>query len=124
MFFSSNLKICTFGLDWEEFSVPQHSQIWEAANVQGIQIPYLCHKPEPVYRSDANCRACMVEIEGERVLAASCVRNVSEGMIVNSDSARAKTASATILELLVPDQPQVPHDISSHFSDMAKVNDV
>ena len=124
MFDSANQKMVTFVLDGEEVSVPEDSTIWEAANGQGIQIPYLCHKPEPGYRSDGNCRACMVEIEGERVLAASCVRNVSEGMIVNSDSARAKTARATIVELLVADQPKVPHDISSHFWDMAKVNDV
>jgi formate dehydrogenase major subunit len=124
MFDSANQKMVTFVLDGEEVSVPEDSTIWEAANGQGIQIPYLCHKPEPGYRSDGNCRACMVEIEGERVLAASCVRNVSEGMIVNSDSARAKTARATIVELLVADQPKVPHDISSHFWDMAIVNDV
>ncbi|MBT6271267.1 MAG: formate dehydrogenase subunit alpha [Rhodobacteraceae bacterium] len=124
MFDSANQKMVTFVLDGEEVSVPEDSTIWEAANGRGIQIPYLCHKPEPGYRSDGNCRACMVEIEGERVLAASCVRNVSEGMIVNSNSARAKTARATIVELLVADQPKVPHDISSHFWDMAKVNDV
>ena len=124
MFDSADQKMVTFILDGEEVSVPEDSTIWEAANGRGIQIPYLCHKPEPGYRSDGNCRACMVEIEGERVLAASCVRNVSEGMIVNSDSARAKTARATIVELLVADQPKVPHDISSHFWDMAKANDV
>ena len=122
MFDSANQKMVTFVLDGEEVSVPEDSTIWEAANGQGIQIPYLCHNPEPGYRSDGNCRACMVEIEGERVLAASCVRNVSEGMIVNSDSARAKTARATIVELLVADQPKVPHDISSHFWHMAKAN--
>ena len=40
----------------------------------GIDIPHLCHRPQPGYRPDGNCRACMVEIEGERVLAASCIR--------------------------------------------------
>ena len=124
MFDSVNQKMVTFVLDGEEVSVPEDSTIWEAANGRGIQIPYLCHKPEPGYRSDGNCRACMVEIKGERVLAASCVRNVSEGMVVNSDSVRAKTARATIVELLVADQPKVPHDISSHFWDMVKANDV
>ena len=108
MFDSVNQKMVTFVLDGEEVSVPEDSTIWEAANGRGIQIPYLCHKPEPGYRSDGNCRACMVEIKGERVLAASCVRNVSEGMVVNSDSVRAKTARATIVELLVADQPKVP----------------
>ena len=44
--------------------------IWQVAKRQGTDIPHLCYAPEPGYRPDGNCRACMVEIEGERVLAA------------------------------------------------------
>ena len=51
--------------------------IWQVAKRQGIEIPHLCYSPEPGYRADGNCRACMVEIEGERVLAASCIRKPS-----------------------------------------------
>jgi formate dehydrogenase major subunit len=54
MFDSVNQKMVTFVLDGEEVSVPEDSTIWEAANGRGIQIPYLCHKPEPGYRSDGN----------------------------------------------------------------------
>ncbi len=43
--------------------------IWQVADRLGIEIPYLCYAPEPGYRADGNCRACMVEIEGERTLA-------------------------------------------------------
>ena len=50
----------------------------------GTEIPHLCHSPEPGYRADGNCRACMVEIEGERVLAASCKRTPHVGMKVKS----------------------------------------
>ena len=46
-----------------------------------IKIPHLCHKPTTAYRPDGNCRACMVEIEGERTLAASCIREPSEGWL-------------------------------------------
>ena len=42
-------------------------------------IPHLCYSPAPGYRPDGNCRACMVEIEGERVLAASCMRRPDAG---------------------------------------------
>ena len=48
--------------------------IWQVAQRRGTEIPHLCYCPKPGYRADGNCRACMVEIEGERVLAASCIR--------------------------------------------------
>ena len=124
MFDSAKEKIVTFVLDGKDVSVPEGSTIWEAANGQGLKIPHLCHKPEPGYRSDGNCRACMVEIEGERVLAASCIRSVSEGMVVKSESERAKIARATVIELLVADQPKLAHDASSHFWDMVEATGV
>ena len=55
----------TFKLNGEEVTVTEGTSIWEAAKAEGKLIPHLCHKPEPGYRSDGNCRACMVEIEGE-----------------------------------------------------------
>ena len=58
--------------------------IWQVAKREGIEIPHLCYAPEPGYRADGNCRACMVEIEGERVLAASCIRKPAAGMKVNA----------------------------------------
>ena len=60
----------TLILDGRDVTVPEGTTIWEAANGQGLKIPHLCHKPQPGYRPDGNCRACMVEIAGERVLAA------------------------------------------------------
>src|SRR5262245_30339139 len=74
--------------------------------------------PEPGYRADGNCRACMVEIEGERVLAASCIRKPTEGMKVKTASDRAKTARQMVFELLIADQPDrktVAHDPQSKF---------
>ncbi len=75
--------------------------IWQVADRQGIEIPHLCWLPEPGYRADGNCRACMVEIEGERVLAASCIRKPAPGMKVATASERAKTARRMVFELLV-----------------------
>ena len=68
---SLNLKTVTFSLDGKYVTVPEGTTIWEAANAKGTLIPHLCHKPSTGYRADGNCRACMVEIEGERVLAAA-----------------------------------------------------
>src|SRR6266566_2064911 len=63
--------------------------IWQVAQRRGIDIPHLCYSPEPGYRPDGNCRACMVEVEGERVLAASCIRKPTAGMKVRTASERA-----------------------------------
>lgn len=121
---STPQKTVTFELDGREVTVDQGTTIWQAAQAEGQLIPHLCHKPEPGYRSDGNCRACMVEIEGERVLAASCIRAVQEGMVVHTSSERAEKSRALVVELLAADQPDTVHDASSHFSKMAQMNDV
>ncbi len=117
-------KTVTFNLNGEDVTVPEGWTIWEAAKGQGFTIPHLCHKPQPGYRPDGNCRACMVEVEGERTLVASCIRPAADGMVVKTDSERAEKSRAMVMELLVADQPEEAHDISSHFWDMAKLSDV
>ncbi len=111
----------TFTLDGQDVSAEPGETIWQVAKRHGTTIPYLCHKDAPGYRSDGNCRACMVEIDGERVLAASCVREPAAGMVVKSASARARTARKMVMEMLVADQPAraEAHDSGSHFWDMA-----
>ncbi|MYH56619.1 MAG: 2Fe-2S iron-sulfur cluster binding domain-containing protein, partial [Boseongicola sp. SB0675_bin_26] len=111
----------TFTMDGEEVSVEEGTTIWEAAHGRGLTIPHLCHKPSPGYRPDGNCRACMVEVEGERTLVASCIRPVAEGMVVRTDSGRAERSRRLVVELLAADQPKTPHDRSSHFHVMANV---
>ncbi|MEM8850748.1 MAG: formate dehydrogenase subunit alpha [Pseudomonadota bacterium] len=116
------LDVITFTLDGEEVTAQPGQTIWEVANGRGLAIPHLCHKPAPGYRPDGNCRACMVEIAGERVLAASCIREPSDGMVVMTNSDRAKTSRAMIIEMLLADQPEraVAHDRSSHLWDVAE----
>ena len=111
----------TFTLDGAEVSAPAGQTIWDVTKGKGFIIPHLCHRDEPGYRSDGNCRACMVEVEGERTLAASCIRPVAEGMVVHTRSDRAKQARRMVMEMLVADQPQqeVAHDKSSHLWEMA-----
>ncbi len=116
----------TFTLDGQTVTANAGETIWEVANGRGLVIPHLCHKPQPGYRSDGNCRACMVAIEGERTLAASCIREPQEGMIVTTDQPRETQARRMVMELLVADQPEqaTAHDKSSHLWDMAAKQDV
>ena len=116
----------TFTLDGETVEAGQGLTIWEVANGRGLKIPHLCHKPAPGYRPDGNCRACMVEIEGERTLSASCIREPAEGMVVVTNNARAVNARKMVVELLMADLPtqDVSHDKSSHMWDMAAMNGV
>lgn len=95
--------------------------LWDVAHRLGTEIPHLCHANAPGYRSDGNCRACMVEIEGERTLAASCIRTPVDGMTVRTDSSRAIASRRMIIELLMADQPARAdaHDRSSQFWAMA-----
>ena len=67
--------------------------IWQVATGAGIEIPHLCYAPEPGYRPDGNCRACMVEIDGERVLAASCMPQADAGHDRSRPTRRAPTAA-------------------------------
>ena len=69
-----------FMLDSREVEASPAETIWQVAKREGVDIPHLCWLPEPGYRADGNCRACMVEVEGERVLAASCQRKAAPGM--------------------------------------------
>src|ERR1700758_3093887 len=89
-----------FFLDGSEVSAEPGETIWQVANRQGTEIPHLCWLPKPGYRADGNCRTCMVEIEGERVLAASCIRRPAKGMSVKTDTDRAQKARRTVFELL------------------------
>ncbi len=116
----------TFELDGVSVTAEAGETIWEVAKRNGTTIPHLCHKDQTGYRADGNCRACMVEIEGERTLAASCIRTPSEGMVVNSANDRARTARRMVMEMLVADQPapEQAHDRSSHLWDMADAQGV
>ncbi len=112
----------TLTLDGVEVQAYPGETLWQVARRAGETIPHLCFKDAPGYRADGNCRACMVEVEGERVLAASCIREAAPGMVVRSAaSARAQDARKAVLELLLADQPERDSspDRSSHLWEMA-----
>ena len=94
-----------FTLDGLEVEAQPGETLWQVAHRLGTTIPHLCYAHKPGYRADGNCRTCMVEIEGERVLAASCIRTATAGMKVTTDNARARSARNGVMELLLADQP-------------------
>jgi formate dehydrogenase major subunit len=107
----------TFTIDRRDVDIRVGETIFQAARRLDIKLPHLCYSPKPGYRPDGNCRVCMVEIEGERVLAASCIRTPTPGMKVKTDTHRAETARKMVLELLAVDQPprETSHDPQSEF---------
>ena len=96
-------ELIEFRLNGEAVSARPDETIIEAAQRHGVEIPHLCYKPG--MRPDGNCRACMVEIKGERVLAPSCCRKPAPGMEVTSDSPRAVHSQKIVVEMLAADVP-------------------
>ena len=107
----------TFELDGVQVEAEEGESIWQVAKRVGTTIPHLCWQPEKGYRADGNCRACMVEVDGERTLAASCVRIPTDGMKVKTATERAKKSRDMVFELLLADQPErsQAHDPESKF---------
>ena len=94
-----------------------HETIIQTARRVGVEIPHLCYKEG--MRPDGNCRACMVEIKGERVLAPSCCRKPAAGMEVTTDSTRAVASQKMVLELLLSDMPKERHTLNSELDQWA-----
>ena len=92
-----------FQLDGQPIQAFGGETILSAARRHGVEIPHLCFKDG--YRPDGNCRACVVEIKGERTLAPSCCRNVTAGMQVQAQSERAVKSQKMVVEMLLSDMP-------------------
>jgi formate dehydrogenase major subunit len=101
---NASLQTVTFEINGREVQALQHETLIEVAQREGVDIPHLCYKEG--LEAVGNCRSCMVEIAGERVLAPSCCRYPSPGMKVTTDSERAVKAQKLVLELLASDMPE------------------
>jgi formate dehydrogenase major subunit len=96
-----------FEINGREVEALAHETLIQVADREGIDIPRLCYKEG--MEAVGNCRSCMVEIDGERVLAPSCCRNPVQGMKVTTDSARAVASQKMVLELLLADMPETDY---------------
>ena len=94
-----------FKINGSELSANKDESIWQAAKRNNIDIPHLCHADEIGYDPNGNCRACVVQVKGERTMAASCIRKPSEGMEVDTISKDVNDTQKIIFELLAADQP-------------------
>jgi formate dehydrogenase major subunit len=114
--------IVNFKLNDREVSGRSDELLIEIARREGVEIPHLCYSSalEPV----GNCRACMVEIGGERVLAPSCCRTPTAGMQVTTDSERALKSQKLVLELLLADMPETAYTRASELDHWAAKLDI
>ena len=100
---SKDTNTIAFELNGTTITADKDETILTAAQRHGIEIPHLCYADG--LEAVGNCRACMVEIDGERVLAPSCCRYPSKDMKVSSTNERAVNAQKMVLELLNSDMP-------------------
>ncbi|MBQ0945819.1 formate dehydrogenase subunit alpha [Ideonella sp. 4Y16] len=96
-------KMIAFVLDGQPAEAFEGESILKAAERHGVSVPRLCFSDG--LRPDGNCRACVVEVKGERALAASCCRSVQPGMEVNASGERPRKSQQMVLELLLADRP-------------------
>ena len=108
----------TFTLNGKTVVANPEQTILQAAQAQGIDIPRLCYMEG--MRADGNCRTCMVEIKGERVLAPSCCRYPKDGMEVTTNSARAIVSQKMSIELLLADVAETSYTRNSELDFWAK----
>ena len=102
-----DVPLVTFELNGREVTGRANETLIQIADREGVAIPRLCYKDG--LDAVGNCRSCMVEIDGERVLAPSCCRYPTPGMKVSSDSARAVASQKLVLELLLSDLPETAY---------------
>jgi CRP-like cAMP-binding protein/Fe-S-cluster-containing hydrogenase component 2 len=98
----SAIALIELTIDGKKISVPVGTTVFDAARLNDIAIPTLCHQQNetPI----GVCRLCVVDV-GARVFTASCVRPAEAGMVVNTSSDKVKRARHTLLEILMSDHP-------------------
>ena len=107
-------QLVTVTINGKKFEGNPTETILDISERNGISIPRLCYMEG--MRPDGNCRVCMVEIEGERVLQPSCTRTITNGMIINTSNKRVKHSQKLVLELLAADVSEEVYDKDSELT--------
>jgi len=96
-------QLVNLTIDGTPVSVPAGTLVIEAAKQAGVLVPHYCYHPGlPVA---GVCRMCLVHVEKQPKLAIACATQVSEGMVVNTQAAEAKSARQSVLEFLLINHP-------------------
>ena len=93
----------TLEIDGQEITVEDGLNVIQAAEQAGIEVPHYCYHPG--LSISGNCRMCLVEIEKMPKLQIGCNTRVSDGMVVKTNSERAKQAQAAVLEFILINHP-------------------
>lgn len=114
-------KTISFTLNDKTVNARDDETLFDITKREGTALPHLCSGFHKYNKADGNCRLCVVEIEGERTLTASCLRKAQDGMVVHTHSEKVTKSRKMIMELLLADQParnECP-DPQSHLWKMA-----
>ncbi|HON41873.1 MAG TPA: NADH-dependent [FeFe] hydrogenase, group A6 [Bacillota bacterium] len=93
----------TLTIDGRQVTVPAGTSVLEAATQAGAKIPTLCYLEG--LNEIGSCRLCVVEIEGAKTLAASCVTPAAQGMVVHTNTRQVREARRAVLELIISNHP-------------------
>jgi len=105
---NQRMELVKITIDGKTVEVEKGATIYDAAKLIGVDIPTLCYMnmgDMNIKHNPGGCRMCVVEVEGRRNLAPSCVTPVTNGMTVNTHNMRVLNARRTVLELMLSDHP-------------------
>lgn len=114
-------KTISFTLNDKTVIAREDETLFDITKREGTILPHLCSGFHKYNKADGNCRLCVVEVEGERTLTASCLRPAQDGMVVHTHSEKVTKSRKMVMELLLADQTarnECP-DPQSHLWKMA-----
>ena len=98
------VTMVTFSVDGREITAPQNAMLVDAAKFGDVEIPVFCYEPK-LGQAVGACRMCLVEIEGIPKLQTACSTPVKDGMVVNTQTERVRTAQEAVVEFLLINHP-------------------
>ncbi len=93
----------TVTINGVEVTVPAGTNLIQAAEEAGFSVPFFCY--HPALSAPANCRMCLVEVQGGRKLEPACCTPVRDGMVVHTESDSVKQARKAVLEFILVNHP-------------------
>lgn len=100
---TTQLETVTLTIDGREVTVPKGTNLLEAAETLGDRVPHYCYHPG--LSRPAQCRLCLVEVEGMPKLVPSCVTPAMDGQVVHTQSDKATTQRRGVLEFYLQNHP-------------------